>query len=291
MKKSIILLVFLTSFLPIFANEAFFQYPQAPENLTTLSQRANYVIEHFWDKCNLKSAFSSRSKMTKAFKDYVTYMQFASVDTTTNSINKLINEVQKTPKNMLTLAEIAEETLYGDSAIFWSDELYCIFASAVINTKKISKVEKSRYQHQIKILQNSKVGAIAPSFNYTTVDGKIESFDSIKAPAIILFFNDPDCIDCRMAKVRLATDINLNKLINKDIIKIVSIHPGEADEKWKTDITNYPTNWIVGACEDIYNLYDMRTTPCIYQLDKNHKIIAKNVTVDGILMVVNNIKI
>ena len=78
----------------------------------------------------LKSAFSSRDKMASAFRDYVTYMQFASKDTTITSINKLIKEVQKKPQNMLTLAQIAEETLYGDSALFWSDELYLQFTNA-----------------------------------------------------------------------------------------------------------------------------------------------------------------
>lgn len=275
----------------IFAEDIFFQYPQAPENLTSLTQRANYVVEHFWDKCNLTSAFSSRAKMTKAFQDYITYMQFASKDTTLISINKLIKEVQKKPKNMLTLAQIAEETLYGDSAIFWSDELYLQFATAVNNTKKLSKAEKARYKHQETLLTNSLVGSIAPNFKITTPDGNELQFDSIKAPAIILFFNDIECTDCRLAKVRLATDINLNKLIDRGVIKIVSIHPGEASEEWITEANNYPKNWIVGACEDIYDMFDMRTTPTIYQLDDKHKIVAKNLNVDGILNVVGNINL
>lgn len=275
----------------IFAEDIFFQYPQAPENLTSLTQRANYVVEHFWDKCNLTSAFSSRAKMTKAFQDYITYMQFASKDTTLISINKLIKEVQKKPKNMLTLAQIAEETLYGDSAIFWSDELYLQFATAVNNTKKLSKAEKARYKHQETVLTNSLVGSIAPNFKITTPDGNELQFDSIKAPAIILFFNDIECTDCRLAKVRLATDINLNKLIDRGVIKIVSIHPGEASEEWITEANNYPKNWIVGACEDIYDMFDMRTTPTIYQLDDKHKIVAKNLNVDGILNVVGNINL
>ena len=146
----------------LLADDKFFEYPQAPESLTTLSQRANFVVEHFWDRCNLKSAFSSRDKMAKAFRDYVTYMQFATKDTTITSINKLIKEVQKKPKNMLTLAQIAEETLYGDSALFWSDELYLQFTNAVIKTKKISKADKARYEHHTKILTNSLTNSTLP---------------------------------------------------------------------------------------------------------------------------------
>lgn len=275
----------------LLADDKFFEYPQAPESLTTLSQRANFVVEHFWDRCNLKSAFSSRDKMAKAFRDYVTYMQFATKDTTITSINKLIKEVQKKPKNMLTLAQIAEETLYGDSALFWSDELYLQFTNAVIKTKKISKADKARYEHHAKILTNSLTNSTLPNFEYEIPNGEKQQFDSIKAPAIILFFNDIDCTDCQLAKVRLATDINLNKLIDLGVIKIVSIYPGEANEEWKMEASNYPKNWIVGACNDIYDMFDMRVIPTIYQLDENHKIIAKNLNVDGILSIVRNINL
>ncbi len=273
----------------VIAEKQFFQYPQAPESLASLSQRANYVVEHFWDRCDLKSAFSSHDKMATAFRDYVTYMQYASKDTTTTSIQKLIKEVQKKPKNMLTLAEIAEQTLYGDSAIFWSDEIYLHFAKAVTETKKLSKTEKARYAHQAKILENSMVGSRPANFEFTTPEGEKMQFDSIKAPAIMLFFNDLDCTDCRLAKARLATDLNLNKLIDRGVIKIVSIHPGEASDEWKTEASGYPQNWIVGAYDNAYDLFDMRVTPTIYQLDDNHTIISKNLNVDGILSVVSNI--
>lgn len=291
MKKIIISLLFIIATLPIYADDIFFQYPQAPENLTTLSQRANYVVEHFWDKCNLKSAFSSRDKMTKAFRDYITYMQFAAKDTTISSINNLIKTVQKTPQNMLTLGEIAEETLYGDSAMFWSDELYLYFANAVINTKKLSKAEKARYKHHSTVLTNSMVGSKLPNFTFTTPKGEKVEFDSVNAPAIILFFNDIECADCQLAKVRLATNINLNKLIDKGIIKIVTIYPGEPSNEWKAEVESYPNNWINGANENIYDMFDMRTSPTIYQLDDKHTIIAKNLNVEGIISVVGNINL
>ncbi len=291
MKKIIIFLLFIIASLPIYADDIFFQYPQAPENLTTLSQRANYVVEHFWDKCNLKSAFSSRDKMTKAFRDYITYMQFAAKDTTISSINNLIKTVQKTPKNMLTLGEIAEETLYSDSAMFWSDELYLYFANAVIDTKKLSKAEKARYKHHSTILTNSMVGSKLPNFTFTTPKGDEVEFDTISAPAIILFFNDIECADCQLAKVRLATNINLNKLVEKGVIKIVTIYPGEPSKEWATEIESYPSNWIIGANENIYDMFDMRTSPTIYQLDDKHTIIAKNLNVEGIISVVGNINL
>ena len=84
-------------------------------------------------------------------------------------------------------------------------------------------------------------------------------------------------------------DINLNKLIDKGVIKIVSIYPGKSNEEWINEAKNYPKNWVVGACDDIYDLFDLRVTPTIYQLDDRHLIMAKNLSVDGILNVVGSI--
>lgn len=285
------ILIFCALSHSVSANNTFFQYPQAPENLTTLTQRTNYVVEHFWDNCDLKSAFSSQDKLKKAFGDYVSLMQYATLDTINISIDNLIKKVKKTPKNMLTLAYIAEETLYGDSAIFWSDELYMPFAKAVVDTKKISKAEKARFKHQTNILTNSLEGNVAPTFNYVTPSGETMTFDSIFSPTIILFFNDPDCTDCQLAKVRLATEINLNKLINAGVLTFMSIYPGEATDDWKNEVCSYPQNWVVGACDKIYDLYDMRTTPMIYFLDDKHKILKKHLNVDDILNVVRNMNL
>ena len=292
MKKITLFILLLISFsTTVFADDNFFEYPQAPENLTSLTERANYLVEHFWDKCNLKSSFSHKEKMTKAFTDYVTYIQYATKEVALKSITALIEKVKKSPKDMLTLGQIAEKTLYGDSAQFWSDELYLQFASAVSTTKKLSKAEKARFVHHTAILENSMVGNTPKSFKLISPEGSKVEFDTIKAPAIILFFNDIDCTDCRLAKVRLATDLNLNKLIDKGIIKIVSIYPGEATDEWKEEAKSYPKNWIIGACDDIYDMFDMRVTPTIYQLDENHTIIAKSLNVDGILNVVGSINL
>ena len=292
MKKIILFILFIITFSsPTFAEDDFFEYPQAPENLTSLTERVDYVVEHFWDKCNLKSSFSHKEKMTKAFSDYITYMQYASKEIALKSVNDLIEKVKKSPKEMLNLGLIAERTLYGDSALFWSDELYLQFATAVSTTKQLSKAEKARFVYHTTVIENSMVGSKPKNFKFVSADGSKLNFDAITAPAIILFFNDIDCTDCRLAKVRLATDLNLNKLIDKGVLKIVSIYPGTPTKEWFDDAQNYPKNWIIGACNDMSEMFDMRVTPTIYQLDENHIIVAKNLNVDEILNIVGNINL
>jgi len=265
-------------------NNTFFQYPSVPENLTTLTDRSNFFIEHFWQRCNLKSAFSSLPKMQQAFKDYISLMPYADATVVRNSIDRLIEEVGKNPKNMLSLAEIAEASLYSDSADFVCDECYLPFAQAVANNRKISKTEKSRFEYQAKALSGSQVGMSAPDFTYVTPEGNSGKLSDIaNGPYVLVFFNDPDCDECELARVRLAADFNLNDLIERNLIKVLSIYPGDPTDEWKEKTTTYNKKWIVGAAPEIDEIYDMRNPPVIYYLNGKHVILSKTFNIDNLL--------
>ena len=74
--------------------------------------------------------------MQKAFDDYVALIPYADAQTVHQSIDNLIKTVGKNPKNLLTLAEMAEGALYADTAAITCDECYLPFAQAVAANRK-----------------------------------------------------------------------------------------------------------------------------------------------------------
>lgn len=123
-------------------SDKLFEYPSIPENLETLSDRSNFFIENFWKRANLKSAFSSLGKLRVAFGDYVNLMPYADAEVVHKSIDELLAQVNKNPKNLLSLAEIAEGALYADSANIICDECYLPFAQAVAKSGKYPRRRK-----------------------------------------------------------------------------------------------------------------------------------------------------
>lgn len=287
--KKLFFTIFLTvaAAITVRGADTYFPYPTPPEALTTLSERTNYLVEHFWERCNLKSAFSSRAKLAGAFRDYVSFMPYASADTVHESINQLIDKVKGDKNNLLTLGEIAESALYGDSAEVLSDELYIPFAAAVAANKKIPAASRARFEHQARVLANSQVGAVAPALPFETIDGSKSDLSKIESPYTLLFFNDPDCDDCALVKARLAADFSTRQLIDKGILKIVSIYPDSPSDEWKESAARYPETWVVGASEEADDTFDMRNAPVMYFLDKNRKIIAKNMVIDNVINAFN----
>ncbi|MDE7473310.1 MAG: DUF5106 domain-containing protein [Muribaculaceae bacterium] len=282
--KTIILIAILVPNLHAKADTTLFQYPTAPESLENMEDRCNYVIEHFWDRCNINQAFSTRNKLQQAFSDYVDIMPYASADKVHESVSNLIERVKKNPKQLLGFAEMAEAILYSDTATFVCDEVYYPFAQAVADNKKIKPAEKARFVAQAKILSGSQVGMTAPDFTFTQPDGTKCKFNEIPAGYVILFFYEPDCTDCMMARVRLAADYSINEFIKKKQLNVVCIYPGSPDDATWLDITKrMPDNWIVGACEDVDKIYDMRHEPVIYYLNSRHKILSKSMSADQLI--------
>ena len=280
-----IVITFLSAIMSVNGQEkeTYFPYPNVPESLTTLYDRSDYLIEHFWDQCNLKSAFSYRTKFKQAFCDYLGILPYANKDVISRSISQLIKEVKKQPQNMLTLGKIAEEALYSDSAVYWSDELYYHFAKAVVETKKITKEDKARFNRHVQVLDYSQVGMRAYDLPYTDENGQECNLKDITAPFIILFINEYDCDDCLFAKARLSTDIKTNQLIDDGTLAIVSLSPCEADDEWRSAITSYPDKWFKAASSEVESYFDLKMTPTIYVLNINHEIVAKNITMDILL--------
>lgn len=266
------------------ADEPLFPYPEAPESLQTMDQKCSYVIEHFWDRCNINQAFSSRTKLQQAFNDYVQIIPYANADIVHKSVDQLIEKVQKNPKNLLSLAEMAEGVMYSDTAHIICDEVYYPFAKAVAENKKIKAAEKARFVAHARILGGSQVGMTAPDFTYTTPEGTVKKFSELSPSYVILFFNDPDCADCMMARVSLAADYNINQFIKRGQLNIVSIYPGKpTDAEWIEGAKRLPDNWITGASADVDQLYDMRRQPAIYYLNTKHNILSKSMTVDQLI--------
>lgn len=262
-----------------------FPYPRVPDDIVDFGERADYFVTHFWDECRLKSEFSSHQRFAEAFNDYVSMLPHATAEVALESVNKLIEKTRKSsPANLLTLGEVAEAALYDGGAGYVSDELYYPFAKAVADAKKVSSADKARFALQARVLGATQVGMVAPDFKYTDADGVGHSFSERPRRYTILFINDPDCDECRLARVRLATNFYVNQYIDSGQLQVFSIFPGEYSEEWAAEARSAAgDNWIVGACPDLDEVYDMRTYPTVYYLSMDGKILSKSEDIEILL--------
>lgn len=271
--------------------DTYFQYPIVPDSIKHFQRRCDYMARHFWDFCELKKAFSAKQKMANEFKVYISILRNATPDSAIASVNRFNKKLEKQAADQLFMAECAENLLYGDTAEVWIDELYLPFAEAVAANKRIDKASKAHFAHQANILRNSLTGKRIGSLPYTTREGEKRNLDNDSAQVLVVFFNDPDCDDCNLARIRLDADISMTELINEGKAKIVAISLTEPTEEWKQAVSSYPSTWTVGANPDADLNIDLRNgTPDFYIVDKNHNVRFKHLNIDQVLDVARQLK-
>ena len=266
----------------------FFELPKIPAEIENIHDRTDYLLEHYWDFCDLDKAFSSRDKMAEAFDTYLSLMPVASLNCVYRVVPEFMKKISKKPANVLFIGELAESKLYSDSAILPSDELFVIFANEIINNKKVDKNSKLRYQHLVKVLNGSCEGAIAPKFDYTDLLGNKNTFEvDTTRVGTVLFINDPDCDNCSRARLRLDTDILTRRMIEAKKIDFYNIYPSDPDQDWMEKSMDLPKEWKTVASEQVNDLYDMRQTPVFYVININGVILLKTNEVNSIISIMS----
>lgn len=102
----------------------------------------------------------------------------------------------------------------------------------------------------------------------------------------LVYFNNPDCSSCREMKTRLQQSAAVQQMHTSGALQIVSIYTDEEPELWRAHLNEYPASWTVAmdAQQSILQqgLYDMRTTPSLYVLDAQGRIVLADTTLEEI---------
>lgn len=255
-----------------------FEYPTAPEEIESLPEKSNYLVEHFWDAMDFKNQSSvDQNALNDAFSVYVTPMRWADEAVANASINKLTTKLAKNPVMSLQFAKAAEEVLYSPRAEYWNDDILVKFLDNAINCKGVKKERKLRYQQMRNQVANTMRGSVPPEFDYTRPDGSKAHYHP-NGVITIIEFGDPDCDDCRLAKLKMDTNVRLSQLVDRGRVNVMFINV-DPNEGWEGKLKDYPDKWHVGASDEVGEIYDLRVTPSIYVIDSEGHVAAKNIPV------------
>ncbi len=262
---------------------ALFEYPTAPDTCSTIESRCNYSVQHFWDKCELTRPFDARndSLLMEAMLTYFDIMRAgANVNVSLSSVRDLMFKAQANHDNFLRLASVAEYLLYYHDFDF-IDDLYITFAQAVADASWVKKDMRNHYAGQVKRLNSSKLGQVMADFEFTSITGAKKRLSDCKSPAklYVLLFSDNDS-GSSIERMRLSTDVAFSQAVESGQVEVINILATDVPKKWDADSQSYSATWVVGASKDVATKLDLRIMPCLYILDEDFKVIAKNKTVD-----------
>lgn len=256
--------------------EPLFEYPTAPESIESFRDKCNWVVENFWNGLDTKgtSAVDQR-KLDDAFKVFATSSQYADKAKVGVAVEKLYKSIQKNPTLLVQMTKAAEDNIYNPNAEYLIDELYADILRAALKQKKFPKSRSARYQRQLTQLDNSMLGQTPAMFDFKRANGDPARYFPMATPTLI-FFGDPDCDDCRMAKLRMQSNVGFSKAVAEGRINVLYIIP-DADEGWEAKVADVPAAWAAGASDTVADILDLRFSPDLYVIDGEGKIAAKHI--------------
>lgn len=136
---------------------------------------------------------------------------------------------------------------------------------------------------RIERLRPNLIGLKAPELLMGSFAGHYVALYDVKADFTILYFWEPDCGHCKEATPRLKEYYDKNKASG---IEVFAVCTGHDREKWERYIVDNGLTWINGWDPERMSsfdfLYNVESTPMVYILDSNKKIIAKRLSVEDI---------
>lgn len=294
--KYILILLVLSFVLPFRLSsqdktiQPFFEYPVVPDKLTNTNLRANYMVEHFWEKCKLeKETITNINAFHESFTDYLSFFILAEKPAVEKSIKKFVERVAKNADNLnLSIGMINAEVLNMKSQ-YCSDEVYDIFVTNLVANKKVPKEVKEVLQRNNSILKNSRLDALVADFPLMQSPAGAASLYDLTSEYTLIFINEESNVDCSIYRARLNANMSANNLIKAGTLRVVSVWMGDKaamGEKLETE----PITWEVAYLPEIGKVLDRRMRPTVYLLDKEKKIAAKFLTADDLMNILAGIE-
>ncbi len=267
-----------------------FKMIEVPASLTTIKERCEYVVLHYWDNFDFSDTTYIRypEVTEQAFADFLEVAQLPQTDyaTACTAIESTLLKAEPDTVMLNYFLGLYEKYLYDANSPMRNEEYYIPVLEYTIASPAVPELEKIRPQFRLDMARKNRVGETASDFVYTTAAGVSAPLSKIKSEYVILYFNNPDCTACKEIKMMMNTSPVLTNLISSGRVKVLALYPDADLQIWKNHLSDFPSSWINGYDKErrieTEKIYDLKAIPTLYLLDKDKRIILKDANFEKI---------
>ncbi len=263
-----------------------FRLPDIPAALTAPEDRAAYLTLHYWDHFDFAdTTLIDRPEITEqAFVDFINVLPYTPPEHAQEAVDTLVGRTLVRKAMFYHFVELADKYLYEPNSPMHNEELHILVLRALVNAPRVEEIDKVRPRRLLEIALRNRPGDTAADFRFIRRDGRSGTLHGTAAEYLLLYFNDPECDECRTMKNRLAISPVLNRLLESGRLKLLSVCVEGRTEAWEKAI--FPDRWIDG-CDAAQRLtreqvYDLKAMPTLYLLDARKRVILKDAPIERI---------
>lgn len=265
-----------------------FTLPEIPVMLTSPDDRAKFLATHYWDNFDFKdTAYIHLPDVTEqALVDFMDMMNHVPASVADSAITFALKGASVEPKMLNYFWETLSRYWYDPNSPMRNEDFYRMVCRTISGLPQADEAMSSRARYNLNLASKNRPGMLAADFTYTLASGKQGTLYGIRSPYTILFFYNPDCHMCAEIKQYIKDSSVLNELLEKKQTVLLAFYPDEDVDLWREHSTEMLPIWIngydKGVVVDRNQTYDLRAIPTFYLLDKDKKVLLKDVQIEEI---------
>jgi len=261
--------------------------PKNPDGSVDSMFSYRYYKQHYWDNIDFTD---DRLLRTPVFHNKLEYYFKNVVFQMNDSLKVECDRVLGLTKGNKELFKYTLWYLtnrYEKSSIMGQDELFVYLVENYYMTNQAFWVTPTVLESISKRAMQLKpilIGKVAPELIMPDTNERFVSLYSSKGNYTFLLFWDTDCGHCKVEVPKIKKFVDENKA--KYGIQVYSIDTDADLNRWKSYIKENKHDWInvtgTKTNLDYHKAYDIISTPVLFILDKNFKIIAKHISIEDV---------
>lgn len=256
-----------------------------------------FVMQHFfdnfpWDDPRIFNTPVAENK----FKDYVDFVY--QIDRP--ELDTFVVEALKASSINKTSHRLFFERLDKDLGYYMSnykvEHTYIKMLQYILSTPDLEQFRRTYYEYELSTINKNLNGSIAADFRFVDEKGDTSNLHSVQSEYILLFLHNPTCSTCHEVRHRIAQYEWLNKAIASGKLIVLTVYMEKDANVWKHYLESeanpsYMHAWNFDLSIEENSLYETRTIPYMFLLDKNKRVIRKNILYNEIEDYIQYLKI
>ena len=256
--------------------------PEVPPTLTVPSERAAYILTHFWDALDIRDTLRSHDSgfMEQGIVNWLSLFPHAAEEDLPRCIDACLDRMVKNKTAFRLLGNVVEQYLNGPNSPMRNETYYILYLEGLLRLRGLPEEERLRPAYQLETARKNRPGSMATDFGYLTRDGRRGRLhDTAAGSRLLLLFYDPACGHCAEILRTLQDSPVLHGLVVEKKLSVLAVYTEGDRELWKRTRGDMPAEWTVAMdTEGIVerHLYDLPAMPILYQLDTDKTILLKD---------------
>ncbi len=273
------------------------EYPEFSGSQEDIQRkRWRHTQKHFFDNLDLSQHRLLRTPfLQRKIEQFVDKLQVQHPDTIAVAIDYVLNKLEPVEESFKYYV-IHFLNKYARSKIVGMDAVYVHMVDNYYRTGKAPWTDQDQLR---KMLDNADrlrpllIGKIAPDLAMQTRDNKELSLHEIESEYTVLYFWKYDCGHCKDSTPILKEFYNKFKDQGVELVAVCTKYYNEFEGCWDYVDEQEIGDWVHLA--DPYSrsrftqIYDIKSTPQIYILDANKKILSKRIGAKQLEEVITNL--